>query len=129
MRLLLDTRVWLWSISDPDRLSADVTGLVKDEANDVLLSAASVWEICDKAAAGTLTLTGTPQAQLPGYMRRSGVQPLPITAEHVLRAASLPPHHSDPIDRMLVAQAQAEQLTIVSADEWVAAYEVESIKA
>lgn len=129
MRLLLDTQVWLWSIAAPDHLSDEIATLLIDEENELILSAASVWEIAIKAAAGKLKFTGKPEAQMPGYITRSGVQPLAMTAEHALRAAALPPHHRDPFDRILVAQAQLEELVLVSADRQFESYDVERLPA
>ncbi len=124
MRLLLDTHVWLWLVSDQERLSAASRELFADHENDLLLSAAAIWEIGVKLAAGKLNFTGSPRVLVPQYIKRSGVQPLAIVLEHALRAADLPPHHRDPFDRMMVAQAQHESLTLVSADSRMAAYDV-----
>lgn len=91
MRLLLDTRVWLWMVSAADRLSAEIKSLFADEATDLYLSTASVWEIGIKHAAGKLRLTGQPAVQVPLYITRSGAQPLVVTVEHALEPRGFPP--------------------------------------
>jgi PIN domain nuclease of toxin-antitoxin system len=123
MRLLLDTQVWLWMVVAPDRLSAAARRLVSSEENELVLSAASAWEIAIKHALGKLTLPGDPAALVPEWMARTGVTPLPVLHRHALRVASLPPHHHDPFDRLLVAQAQTEQLTVLTADRQLERYE------
>jgi PIN domain nuclease of toxin-antitoxin system len=124
VRLLLDTHVWLWMIGQSSRLGHETRSLLTDEANDLYLSTVAAWEIGIKHAAGRLKFTGKPSVQLPGYVKRSGVQPLVVTLEHALRAAELPMHHRDPFDRLMIAQAQEEELTFVTADSRLAAYDV-----
>jgi PIN domain nuclease of toxin-antitoxin system len=124
VRLLLDTHVWLWMIGQSSRLPDQARATLTDESNDLYLSAVSAWEIGIKHAAGKLRFTGRPSVQLPGYVKRSGVQPLVVTLEHALRAAGLPMHHRDPFDRLMIAQAQEEELTFVTADKRLAAYDV-----
>lgn len=128
MRLLLDTHAWLWMISDPDRLSSDTVTILEDRANDLYLSVAAIWEIGIKHAAGRLRYSGKPAVQVPLHVQRSGVIVLPIAMEHALAAAALPNHHRDPFDRLMVAQARSEELTILSADRQLAAYEVELLQ-
>lgn len=113
MRLLLDTHALLWWIGDDARLPASVDLLVEDEAAEVYVSAASAWEIAIKARSGKLD----PGPLLPGFgaeIERQGFMPLSITPDHAERAGLLAPVHADPFDRMLVAQAQAENLRLVS---------------
>jgi PIN domain nuclease of toxin-antitoxin system len=124
VRLLLDTQVWLWMIGSPKRISDEATQILADEETDLLLSAAAAWEIGVKHAAGKLAFTGRPSVQMPEYVRRSGVQPLAFTVEHALAAAELPIHHRDPFDRLMIAQAQVEELTFVTVDERIGAYDV-----
>lgn len=111
-------------VSDSNRLSAEARRLFADEETDLFLSAAAVWEIGIKHAAGLLKLTGRPAVLLPMYLQRSGVQPLPISVGHALRAADLPPHHSDPYDRIMIGQALEEGLTFATANTNLAAYGV-----
>ena len=129
MRLLLDTHVWLWLIGEDDRLNEPTRAALSDPENDIFLSAAAVWELAIKHAAGKLKYTGSPAVQVPFHIKRSGVRPLPITAEHALAAAALPMHHRDPFDRMMIAQALAEELTLSTADDRLSAYEVPLLMA
>jgi len=124
VKLLLDTQVWLWMVVAPDRLSPAARRLVSSEENELVLSAISSWEIAIKHALGKLKLPGEPQDLVPEWMARTGVTPLPVLHRHALHVASLPSHHRDPFDRLLVAQAQLEELVILTADRQVERYEV-----
>jgi len=129
MNLLLDTQVWLWMLGEPDRLGSTTTEMLTDERNGVLLSAASSWEIAIKHQLGKLPLPASPDRYVPDRMWSSGVLGIPIEHAHALAVASLPPHHRDPFDRLLVAQAQVEDLPIVSVDGQLARYDVKFIDA
>ncbi len=124
MRLLLDTHVWLWMIGDEGRLAEQYRATLVDPDSELLLSAAAIWELGVKAAAGKMKYTGSYETQVPIHIRRSGVRPLAITIEHAIAAAALPMHHRDPFDRMMVAQAKVEELTLMTADRRLAAYDV-----
>ncbi|MGH2861628.1 MAG: type II toxin-antitoxin system VapC family toxin [Solirubrobacteraceae bacterium] len=126
MRLLLDTHVFLWTQDRPRRLGA-VIELVGDPDNERFLSVASVWEIAIKCAAGRLVLTEHPERYVPDRREALQAESLAVSEAHALAAARLPHLHGDPFDRMLVAQAQMLELTIVTADRAVAQYDVESI--
>lgn len=115
MKLLLDTPCWLWMLARPDRLGPDVRALLTDPGHAVYLSAASAWEIATAHASGRLSLPEPAADFVPERMRRSRVRALPIEASHVLRAAELP-SPDDPVDRILVAQAQYEGATLVTAN-------------
>lgn len=115
MRLLLDTHVLLWWVVDDARLPSRIDPLLTDAGNDVFVSAASAWEISVKARSGKLD-PGPLRQDLRNEIERQGFQPLPISISHAERAGTMPLHHSDPFDRMLVAQAQAENLRLVSGD-------------
>jgi PIN domain nuclease of toxin-antitoxin system len=128
-RLLLDTHVFLWMQSAPERLPPGLRARLEDPAIELLLSAASAWEIAVKARLGRLVLPEPPEKYLPSRMTRQQVGALPIHQAHALRAAALPAHHKDPFDRLLVAQAQVEQLALVSADRLLGQYEVEILWA
>jgi PIN domain nuclease of toxin-antitoxin system len=123
-RLLLDTHVFLWWRAEPSKLTAKVQGVIA-AAEIVFVSAASAWEAAIKVSAGRLDLPDTVEA---GVLA-SGFERHLITFSHAERAASLPPHHRDPFDRMLVAQAQAEGLTLVTHDRLLAPYDVEILWA
>lgn len=120
MKYLLDTHVWLWWLSDPDELGDETVSLIAAPEHLVAVSAASVWEVTIKRARGRLRFDGDPvEAIVAG-----GFEPLPMSLEHAAAAGDLPPHHRDPFDRMLVAQARIEDLTIITRDPSFAAYDV-----
>lgn len=120
MKLLLDTHAALWWLADDTRLGHDAARHLGDETNRTLLSAAVVWEVAIKRSLGKLKAPPDFAATLVG----AGVQPLPITLDHAAGVESLPWHHRDPFDRLLVAQAQIEHATIVSHDRRLRSYEV-----
>jgi PIN domain nuclease of toxin-antitoxin system len=126
-RYLLDTHVWLWLQTTPERLGDEVGELVAARTNTLLLSAASGWEIAIKYRLGKLPLPEPPWVYVPDRMQLSGVTPLPVEHAHALRVAELPDHHSDPFDRLLVAQAQELAIPIVTADAQLSAYSVDLI--
>lgn len=119
MRLLLDTHVFLWLLAEPERLGQQLRRL-EDSRNDLLLSAASSWEIAIKVRLGRLDLPEPPQRYVPDRMRAIGAEPLAVEHSHALAVANLPTLHRDPFDRMLVAQALHLKLTIVTADPDIA---------
>jgi PIN domain nuclease of toxin-antitoxin system len=125
VKILLDTQVWLWLQASPTKLNADALGLVQDSRNSLLLSAASSWEIAIKYALGKLALPEVPGTYVPERMRRSGVDGLAVDHAHALHVASLPPHHRDPFDRLLIAQALLDGLVILTADPSFGRYDVE----
>jgi len=124
-RLLLDTHVLMWWLVDDPRLGPGARELIGDERNETYVSAASGWEISIKRALGKLD---APE-DLDFIMDAEGFAKLPITFFHGERAGSLPALHRDPFDRMLIAQAQAEGLDIVTADERIASYAVRTVSA
>jgi PIN domain nuclease of toxin-antitoxin system len=127
--ILLDTQVWLWMLMAPERFSEQALRLVQSAHNRLILSAASAWEVAIKHELGRLQLPGPPESVIPDLLLRSGVEALPMTHIHALRAGSLPPHHRDPFDRMLVAQAQLEGLPILTSDAQIRLYDVEVMAA
>ena len=129
MRILLDTQCWLWMAASPERLSERARGLVQSTANELLFSAASAWEIAIKHALGKLQLPEPPPRYVPSRADRLRTSPLAIDQGHALRVALLPPHHRDPFDRLLVAQAQSEDMPILTADPVFGRYDVEVIDA
>ena len=124
MRFLLDTHVWLWLQTDPDRLAPEALEALEDQSNDLLLSAASSWEIAIKVALGKLDLPEPPEEYVPDRMLRHGVIGLPVEHRHALAVSALPMHHRDPFDRLLIAQAKEEDLAIVTADPSFGHYDV-----
>ncbi len=129
MRVLLDTQVWLWMFAAPHRLSPSGRALVVSSANELVLSAASAWEIAIKYALGKLPLPEAPNDLIPRLMTQTGVIPLPILHRHALHVTTLPPKHRDPFDRLLVAQAQLEGLPLLTADRSFTLYDVEVLSA
>lgn len=124
---LLDTHVFLWLIAAPEKVGDRLLGRLSDERNEVYLSAASCWEIAIKCATGKLDLPADPAVYVPDHMRRTGVAGLAIESAHALRVASLPLHHRDPFDRLLVAQATGLDLQLVTADRTLEHYDVELV--
>ena len=116
MRALLDTHALLWWFSDDPALTRPVRKIVGDTKNTVVVSAASAWEIATKVRLGKLPTGAGLAADFTGYIERERFQLLPISVEHALRAGLLPGSHRDPFDRMLIAQAQAENLPILSKE-------------
>ena len=129
MRVLLDTQVWLWMLAAPERLSASSWALVVSTDTELVLSAASAWEIAIKHGLGKLQLPEPPAEFVPRLMTRTGVTPLPVHHRHALHVATLPPRHRDPFDRLLVAQAQLEELPVLTADSSFRLYDVEVLPA
>lgn len=124
MRLLLDTHCWLWMRGEPARLSETSLELLRDPGSELSLSAVSAWEIAIKYAAGKLRLPEPPSIFVERRIQEDRLLALPISHLHALRAGELPPHHSDPFDRLLIAQAQLERLTLLTADRELAKYDV-----
>ncbi|HEY9555693.1 MAG TPA: type II toxin-antitoxin system VapC family toxin [Acidimicrobiales bacterium] len=124
MRVLLDTHAFLWAHSEPERLG-DHRALLEHVGTQRLVSAVVGWEITIKHGLGRLTLPLPPQQWVPDRMRRGAMTPLPIEMTHVLGVAELPDHHKDPFDRLLISQARALGVPIVSADSAFEDYDVE----
>jgi PIN domain nuclease of toxin-antitoxin system len=124
VRLLLDTHAFLWWVTDDDRLSERAGEVIADGANDVYFSAASAWEIAIKAGLGRIRLPDEAWTFTPDQLERNAFQALPVHVAHAVAVITLPDVHRDPFDRMLVAQAITEGLTIVSADPELARYAV-----
>lgn len=124
MRLLLDTHVFLWYITADPKLPAPFRAAVQAPANEVYLSAASVWEAIIKHALGKLPLPGPPADYLPRQRDAHGIAALPVDEGAMPHLAGLPPVHRDPFDRMLIAQALQHGLIIATVDQDVAAYSV-----
>jgi PIN domain nuclease of toxin-antitoxin system len=122
VKLLLDSHAFLWWLAEDPKLSAEARQAVTDPASTVHVSAATVWELSIKAALGKLDLDG---ADLAEEIGENDFLELPMTARHSLAAATLPRHHGDPFDRMLIAQAQLEGLTIVTRDPAFRAYGID----
>jgi PIN domain nuclease of toxin-antitoxin system len=127
VKALLDAHAFIWWVLDMPNLSESCREILADGDNDLLLSAASCYEIAYKAAQGRLTLPEAPEEYIRSRLVANGFGSLPIEVSHALRAATLPVIHRDPFDRMLIAQAQIEGLPILTADPAISRYDVETI--
>ena len=129
MNLLLDTHALLWWRHGNKKLGARARAAITRGAPDVRVSAATAWEISSKFYLRRLTLPAPAEAWMSAALNDSGFRPLPITVEHAVAAGALPQVHGDPFDRMLIAQAQLENLTIVTSDTVFDAYDVKVLDA
>ena len=116
MKLLLDTHAFLWLDNEPSRLSSTIQALCQDPETEMLISAVSIWEIQIKSALGKLNLRRPLQQLLDDQMQVNALTVAPITVEHVFALDRLPSYHKDPFDRLIIAQAIVEDLTLASAD-------------
>jgi PIN domain nuclease of toxin-antitoxin system len=126
VKLLLDTHIFLWLQTDPERLG-DRLRVVEDERTELLLSAVSSWEIAIKYGLGRLPLPEPPERYVPSRMRAIAAEALAVEHPHALAVATLPNLHRDPFDRLLIAQANLLGLTILTADRAVAQYPVPTV--
>jgi PIN domain nuclease of toxin-antitoxin system len=124
MRLLLDTHAFLWWLDANPKLSRKARSAIGSARNECFVSVASGWEIAMKVSLGTLRVEGALDRFLPEQLAANGFQPLAIDLKHTARVATLPFHHRDPFDRLLVAQALDEELRIVTGDPVFAKYGV-----
>lgn len=125
MILSLDTHVLLWWLADDARLSPTARAAISDGKNHVFVSAAAAWEMVIKSTLGKLDIPSNFEAALTA----NRFEPLPITIPHSLAVANLPHHHNDPFDRLLIAQAKVEGLTLVTGDEQIKKYDVAIMEA
>ena len=124
MRLLLDTQTWLLMVADPDRLGKRARRLLQRADSELFFSAASAWEIAIKWSLGKLELPADPVEYVPSRIDQTGVMALAIRPAHALQVARLPPHHRDPFDRLLIAQAHVEDLVLLTGDRQIAPYDI-----
>jgi len=121
MKLLLDTHILLWAAGEPDRLPAEARALIADDANELLFSAASLWEVAIKSGLGREDFVADARLLRRGLLD-NGYGELPVASEHAVAVGDLPPVHRDPFDRLLVAQAMVEGVTLLTSDELIARY-------
>jgi PIN domain nuclease of toxin-antitoxin system len=121
MKLLLDTHLLLWAAAEPDRLSAEVRSLIENPENELLFSAASLWEVAIKRGLGRHDFKVDARLLRRGLLD-NGYSELPIISDHIVAIESLPMLHKDPFDRVLVAQATVEGVTLLTTDSLVAQY-------
>ena len=129
MKFLLDTHLLLWAAGEPKRLPASARRLIKDLDNQLLFSAASLWEIAIKVSLGKLTLAQPFDQFIPRQLQLNQMEVLAIELPHVAAVAAMPFHHRDPFDRLMAAQCQIEDFPIVSADPAFDAYSIRRIWA
>ena len=127
MRALLDTHAFLWWISDDPRLSEKAREIIADGHNELFFSAASGWEISIKAGLGRLEVPENLQRFIADQLSRNAIQVLPIYLSHAQHTGTLPVHHRDPFDRILVSQAILEEMPLLSADSHLSRYLVEVV--
>jgi PIN domain nuclease of toxin-antitoxin system len=129
LKVLIDTGCFLWCLTSPERLNDEARAILSRRDHQLYLSAASSWEIAIKVALGKLHLPEPPPKYIPSRMEALDILGLPVEHAHALRVFDLPPHHRDPFDRILVAQAQCESLIILTADRSFVPYNVRILLA
>lgn len=125
MRVLIDTHVLLWSLENPGRIGAPARAALSDHASTIVVSVVNLWEIAIKRRRGDLTAPD----DLPRIISSLGQEILEVRAEHAWHVRTLPLHHGDPFDRLLVAQAQIENLPLITRDRQLERYDVRIIRA
>jgi PIN domain nuclease of toxin-antitoxin system len=127
MKYLLDTSIFLWALGAKHKLNQKAQELISSSESELYLSAASSWEIAIKFALGALTLPSPPGQFVLNAIAVLAIRTLDITHFHALGAGELPPHHRDPFDRMLIAQARLEDMVLLTADRAMLKYDVKSL--
>ena len=127
MSYLLDTHVFLWMISEPERLSKKIRGILEDSKNNLFLSPASGLEIAIKTKIGKLKLPGSPDKYVIEQINLNSISLLPLTLKHTLNVYNLPDIHRDPFDRLLISQSNIEKIPIISDDRLIKKYKVRVI--
>ena len=129
MKILLDSNAWVWQLIHPERLSALARDLLQDVGNELLLSSVCVWEIGVKDRKKGFGFSRPFGEVVAAELASGRYTPLAVTHDHALQATRLPVHHRDPFDRLLIAQAQAERVPILTADTKFEQYGIEVIRA
>ena len=127
MRALLDTHVFLWAVSEPERLSESARKVIESGASELFLSVASLWEISIKIGIGKLLLPKPEDRYLRDQLLRNNVSTLAVEARHALELTSIPLHHRDPFDRLVIAQSLVEGIPIITADSVLKQYSAQII--
>jgi PIN domain nuclease of toxin-antitoxin system len=125
VRVLIDTHIFIWYVQSSDRLPSSVIAMINDGRNDILFSIASVWEMAIKQSSGKLNLGNPYSSFIAEQMRLNSMELLPVRLEHLDLITTLPLHHRDPFDRLLIAQAIVEDIVIISADSAFSLYPVQ----
>jgi PIN domain nuclease of toxin-antitoxin system len=116
MKYLLDTSVWLRSLNSPELIGEDGRRVLERGEEEIYLSAVTLWEISIKMRIGKVDFPGAPADHIPRFMNKQSLRPLSVTQSHAFKVYDLPAHHNDPFDRMLIAQALLENMTILTSD-------------
>ena len=127
MKYLLDTGIWFWSIASEERINRVGREILRNSQVEIYLSAATSWELTIKARLGKLHLPSPPAQCIPTFMARQGLRSLPITHIHAVKVYDLPAHHRDPFDRLIIAQAMAEEMVVLTSDRVFKKYPVEIV--
>lgn len=127
MKYLLDSVIWLWSIAALEKMNKTCLEILENGREEIYFSAATAWELSIKARLGKLHLPGPPAQCIPAFMAKQGLRPLPVTHLHAVGVYDLPPHHQDPFDRLIIAQAIAEEMTVLTADRIFGKYPVDML--
>jgi PIN domain nuclease of toxin-antitoxin system len=127
MKYLLDTMVWLWSVGPSEKIGKAGLKIVSSGEEDVYLSVASCWEVAIKTRLGKFDLPEPPVTYVPTRLTAQGINPLSVSLEHSLKVYDLPLHHHDTFDRLIIAQAIAEEMTILTSDRIFARYPVDVV--
>jgi PIN domain nuclease of toxin-antitoxin system len=124
VKYLLDTHIFIWWITDNPKLSPNVRNVISEEVNDLYLSSASIWEMMIKSKLQKLQLTDNPKAFIKEQVKTNSINILDVKMVHSFETYELPDIHKDPFDRMLIAQAKIEKLTIITTDSYIKRYDV-----
>lgn len=124
MKYLVDTMIWLWSVGPIDKINGEGLAILESGDEELYFSAASSWEIAIKMQLGKFSLPSTPGRYVPKRLAEQGIHSLPVSQQQALRVYELPLHHRDPFDRLLIAQALEEKMTILTADRLFEKYAV-----
>jgi PIN domain nuclease of toxin-antitoxin system len=125
MKYLLDTVIWLWSIASVEKLNQSCLAILENGREEIYFSAATAWEVSIKARLGKLHLPAPPSECIPTFTAKQGLRPLPVTQLHAIGVFNLQPHHQDPFDRLIIAQALAEDMTIMTSDRLFGKYPID----
>jgi PIN domain nuclease of toxin-antitoxin system len=116
VKYLLDSMTWPWSIYSVEKINPRCLEILENGREEIYFSAATAWEVSIKARLGKLRLPGPPAQCIPAFMAKQDLRPLPVTQLHAVKVYDLPPHHADPFDRLIIAQAITEEMTVLTAD-------------
>jgi PIN domain nuclease of toxin-antitoxin system len=125
MKYLLDTAIWLWSLKSPELIGDHGRQIIERGQEEIYLSAITSWEISIKMRLGKLDFAGPPAQHVPRFMAKQNLRPLAVTHSHAAKVHDLPIYHSDPFDRMLIAQALVEEMVILTSDRSFRKYPAE----